>query len=70
MVSEFNELAEKVERLAQMASALRRENAELRLEVAALGNENAELARRMEIASQRVTALLERLPVSVKEETE
>lgn len=67
MVSEFHELSEKVERLAQIASALRLENAELRLEVVALGNENAELARRMEIASQRVSALLDRIPVAVKE---
>lgn len=64
MSSEFHQLAEKVAQLAAMTQSLRRENAELRLSVSALTDENTELAQRMEQAHQRVTMLLEKLPVA------
>jgi hypothetical protein len=62
MISEFHLLAEKVNRLAELARMLRRENAELRQEAAAASAENAELSRRMEEAHARVVALLDKIP--------
>jgi len=64
MSSEFHQLSEKVAQLAAMTQSLRRENADLRLNVAALATENAELSQRMDEAYQRVAALLEKLPVA------
>lgn len=64
MNSEFDLLAQKVNGLAELAHALRRENAELRLKVSAVTAENAELSRRMLEAHQRVATLLEKLPLS------
>lgn len=62
MNSEFHQLSEKIDQLAALAQALRRENADLRRGMAALTSENAELARRMQGAYQRVSALLEKIP--------
>lgn len=64
MSSEFQQLSEKVAQLAALTQSLRRENAELRLNVSALTTEKVELARRMEEAHQRVAAMLEKLPVA------
>lgn len=64
MSSEFHQLTEKVAQLAAMTQSLRRENAELRLNVSALTNEKAELSRRIDEAHQRVEALLGKLPVA------
>lgn len=64
MSSEFHQLSEKVAQLAAMTQSLRRENADLRLNVSSLTTENAELSRRMDEAHQRVTALLKKLPVA------
>ena len=62
MISDFNQLSEKIGRLADMVQTLRRENAALRLNALALAAENADLQKRIEEAHQRVTALLERIP--------
>lgn len=62
MISEFHELAEKIDRLAEMTSALRRENADLRMRTATLEAENTELSQRMLEAQRRVAALLDKLP--------
>ena len=70
MISEFHQLAEKVEKLAELANALRRENAALRLDLASVHAENAELARRMQEAHQRVAALLDRIPDYERDEEE
>jgi len=69
MSSEFHQLSEKVAQLAAMTQSLRRENADLRLHVAALTTENTELSQRMEEAHQRVAALLDKLPVAVSTPT-
>jgi cell division protein ZapB len=61
MISEFHELAEKIDRLAEMANTLRRENAALRMHTATLEAENSELSRRMLEAQRRIGALLEKL---------
>ncbi len=68
MVSEFHLLSEKINQLAELARALRRENADLRVAGAALEAENAELNKRMHEAHRRVTALLEKIPLSEQDE--
>jgi len=67
MIADFQTLAEKIQRLAELAQALRSENAELRLRSTALAAENAELAQRMREAHARVAALLERMPAPERE---
>jgi hypothetical protein len=62
MISEFHQLIEKVGKLAELATALRRENAELRLTLAALASEKADLSRRMQEAHQRISTLLDKIP--------
>lgn len=62
MISDFNQLSEKIGLLAEMAQALRRENAALRSRALTLAAENADLLQRIEEAHLRVTALLERIP--------
>ncbi|MFL9877892.1 DUF904 domain-containing protein [Herbaspirillum rhizosphaerae] len=65
MSSEFHQLSEKVAQLAALTQSLRRENADLRLNVTALTTEKVDLSRRMEEAHQRIEALLEKLPVAI-----
>lgn len=62
MISEFELLAEKVDRLAGLTHALRLENVELRRNAVALSAENKDLQQRMQEAHQRVAALLAQLP--------
>lgn len=64
MATDLIALAEKINRLAELAQALRGENADLRLRCAALTNDNADLSRRMQEASQRIVLLLDQLPAS------
>lgn len=68
MISDFHQLSDKISQLAELAQALRRENADLRLNLATVAAENADLARRMEEAHQRVSALLERIPEAEQDE--
>jgi FtsZ-binding cell division protein ZapB len=68
MISEFHLLSEKINQLAELARSLRRENADLRLNSAAMAAENAELAKRMNEAHRRVTALLDKIPLSEQDE--
>ncbi|MFI4939348.1 MAG: DUF904 domain-containing protein [Burkholderiales bacterium] len=51
-----------------MAQSLRRENAGLRMNAAALAAENADLRQRIDEAHQRVSALLEKLPAPEQDE--
>ena len=62
MISDFELLAQKVGELAELAHALRRENADLRAQIATLGAENGDLEQRMRQAHERVAALLHQLP--------
>lgn len=64
MISEFDQLADKVRQLSDLAQSMRKENADLRRSVAALKAENEELSARMQQAQQRVAALLESIPVT------
>ena len=68
MNSEFHELSEKIKQLAELAQSLRRENAGLRLNTAALAAENADLSKRMQAAHQRVSMLLEKIPAPASDE--
>jgi cell division protein ZapB len=68
MISDFHQLSEKIDQLAELAQALRRENADLRLNLATLTAENADLTKRMQEAHQRVSALLERIPEAEQNE--
>lgn len=62
MISEFQELSDKIDQLAEMTMALRRENAELRQRNAALTAEAHAYQLRLAEASRRVSALLEQIP--------
>lgn len=64
MTSEFDQLSEKIIRLAELTQSMRRENAELRRTVATLTAENAELDARMQQAHKRVAALLDQIPAT------
>lgn len=66
MISEFNELSDKIGLLAEMTHALRRENAQLRKDNIALAAENAQYVQRMREAQERVEALLEKIPELVQ----
>ena len=70
MISEFHLLSEKVNRLAELTHDLRRENAQLRMEMSALLAENADLNRRVQEAALRVSALLDKLPLPEHEKQE
>ncbi|MGI4848100.1 MAG: DUF904 domain-containing protein [Janthinobacterium lividum] len=62
MISDFQQLSDKISQLTALAESLRRENGELRKFAASLTAEREELTRRMAEASQRVEALLESIP--------
>ncbi|HEY0488310.1 MAG TPA: DUF904 domain-containing protein [Telluria sp.] len=62
MISEFQELSEKIDRLAEMTVSLRRENAALRQSNTLLGRENEAFMDRLSEAQRRVEALLAQLP--------
>lgn len=63
MISDFNLLSDKIDELAALTQALRRENAELRVAMIAMAAEKADMAARMAQAQLRVIAVLEQLPV-------
>lgn len=62
MTPDLTLLAEKIEQLAMLTQRLRRENADLRLQLAAVTAEKAELDDRMQQACSRTAALLDKLP--------
>ena len=61
MISEFQDLSDKIDRLAQLTQSLRSENYLLRQANALLSAENVEFKNRLVAAQQRVEALLARL---------
>jgi len=67
MISEFQELSDKIDQLAEMTQALRRENAQLRQANAALVVDNLGYQKRLSEAHDRVQALLENIPALVAE---
>ena len=62
MLDDLDTLARKVTELAQMAQSLRTENQQLRAQLAAAAAEVETLRGRVEQATQRLDAMLERLP--------
>lgn len=62
MISEFQELSDKIDQLAEMTGALRRENAQLRQANASLLAESQGYQRRLSEASHRIMALLDKVP--------
>ena len=70
MNSEFQLLSEKIDKLAELTQFLRRENAELRLKIAAMSSENATLTEKMQQAHQRLATLLEQIPEPQQQDEE
>jgi uncharacterized protein (TIGR02449 family) len=62
MISEFTDLAAKIDRLADLTAALKRENAQLRQANSLLATENATFMDRLTQAQVRIEALLASLP--------
>ena len=62
MISEFDDLSDKIDRLAELTQSLRRENATLRQSNALLAAENEAFMDRLGQAQQRVEALLATIP--------
>jgi len=64
MLEDLDTLARKVTELAAMAQSLRTENQQLRAQLAAASAELDTLRGRVEQATQRLDAMLERLPAT------
>ena len=62
MISDFQELSDKIDQLAEMTVALRRENAQLRQGNAELVAQTIAYHRKMQEATARVEALLQKIP--------
>ncbi len=62
MISEFQDLSDKIDRLAQLTQSLRSENYLLRQANALLSAENVAFKERLQEAQRRVEALLDELP--------
>ena len=62
MISEFHDLSDKIDRLAELTQSLRRENATLRQSNAILSAENIAYMERLSEAQRRVEALLASIP--------
>ena len=67
MISEFHDLSDKIDRLAELTLSLRRENAHLRQSNALLSAENVAFMERLSEAQRRVEALLAKLPAPAEE---
>jgi cell division protein ZapB len=62
MISEFQDLSDKIDALAELTTSLRRENAHLRQSNALLSAENLAFMDRLSAAQRRVEALLAKIP--------
>jgi len=62
MISEFQDLSDKIERLAALVGSLRSENAQLRQTNVLLNEVNTALIERLVEAQRRVEAVIEQLP--------
>jgi cell division protein ZapB len=67
MISDFQELSDKIAQLAELTQSLRRENAQLRQANSALVADNMGYQRRLSEAHDRVSALLEKIPAPADE---
>jgi hypothetical protein len=64
MISEFQDLSDKISRLAELADSLRRENTKLRVLNKTLAEENVAYTQRLSEAQRRVEGLLAHLPLA------
>ncbi len=62
MISEFQDLSDKIDRLAELTASLRRENASLRQANAILLAEKVGYVALLAEAQRRVSALIEKFP--------
>ena len=62
MEAELDSLDEKINQLVQLCHRLRRDNHELRQQLAAATNESKQLSEKIENARARLESLLTRLP--------
>lgn len=67
MISEFQQLAKKVDQLAALVQATRSENADLRRQLAEAVASNDELRGRILEAHERVSAVLQHEPFAEQE---
>jgi cell division protein ZapB len=68
MISEFQDLSDKIDRLAQLTQSLRAENYLLRQANTLLSAENVSFKERLFVAQQRIQAMLDELPKPPGEE--
>jgi len=67
MISEFTQLAKKVDELAALTHTMRSEIVDLHRQLTALSEVNTDLTTRMQTAHERVSALLAQIPVAEQE---
>ncbi|QNA90213.1 hypothetical protein G4G28_20015 [Massilia sp. Dwa41.01b] len=70
MISEFQDLSDKIERLAELVGSLRRENAVLRQTNKLLSEENMAFVERLGEAQRRVEAVIAQLPAPQEDDAE
>ena len=70
MISEFQDLSDKLDRLAQLTQSLRAENYLLRQANTLLSAENLSFKERLFAAQQRIEAMLDELPKPPGEDAE
>ena len=63
MISEFQDLSDKIEQLAALVGSLRNENAQLRQTNVVLNEVNTALLERLVEAQHRIEAVIEQLPL-------
>ncbi len=68
MTSDFETLAEKINQLAELTAALRRENGELRVRNAELTSEQGVMHERLKQARERIAGLIASFPVAALQE--
>ncbi|MDB5747241.1 MAG: hypothetical protein JWP72_2089 [Massilia sp.] len=70
MISEFQDLSDKIEQLAALVGSLRHENAQLRQTNLLLNEVNTALLERLVEAQRRIEAVIEQLPLPAGLDTE
>ncbi len=62
MESELQALEDRIRQAAELAKRLRAENVDLRQRIAALEHANRRLVEKVDIAAQKIEALVKRIP--------
>ncbi|KQQ87882.1 hypothetical protein [Massilia sp. Leaf139] len=70
MISEFQDLSDKIERLASLVGSLRSENAQLRQTNELLNEVNMALVERLVEVQHKVEAVIEQLPAPEPDDAE